>query len=125
MRMTNIDMEAAIRLIAERRIEQAIEEGKFENLAGAGKPLDLEPIPADESARMIWWALHILKQSGFVPDEVVLRREIEQLKGQIVEESDVARRVQMTRMLNDLIRRHNTMGTNAMTAAGGFAPRGR
>jgi hypothetical protein len=30
--------------------------GKFDNLAGAGKPLDLEPMPAEESARMTAFA---------------------------------------------------------------------
>jgi hypothetical protein len=123
MAQKNVDIEAAIRLIAERRIEQAIEEGKFDNLAGAGKPLDLEPIPADENARLTWWALRILRQQGFIPDEVVLRREIEQIKSRLAEEGDAVKRLDMARVLNELIRRLNTMGTTAMTSAEGHAPR--
>ena len=27
-------------------------------------PLDLEPMPADEGARMMWWAVRLLRQTG-------------------------------------------------------------
>lgn len=55
MSLKHVDMEAALRRLAEKRIEDAMEEGKFDNLPGRGKPLDLEPLPADENARMMWW----------------------------------------------------------------------
>ncbi len=118
----NIDITAAIRIVAERRIEQAMKEGKFDNLPGAGKPLELEPAPADENARLMWWALRLLRQNGFVPDEVVLRREIEGLRARLVEEADSGRRGEMARKLNELIRRLNTLGTNAMSAAKPYGP---
>lgn len=118
----NIDITAAIRIVAERRIEQAMKEGKFDNLPGAGKPLQLEPAPADENARLLWWALRLLRQNGFVPDEVVLRREIEALRARTVEETDSGRRGEMARKLNELIRRLNTLGTNAMSAAKPYGP---
>lgn len=88
----NVDITAAIRIVAERRIEQAMKEGKFDNLPGAGKPLELDAAPAEENARLLWWALRILRQGGFVPDEVRLRREIEALRSRLVEEPDPARR---------------------------------
>jgi hypothetical protein len=59
-----IDMEGALRRLADRRIEDAMKEGKFDNLQGAGAPLDLEPMPADEAARVIWWAVRLLRQNG-------------------------------------------------------------
>jgi hypothetical protein len=120
--MKYVDIEAAIRIVAERRIEQAMKEGKFDNLPGAGKPLDIEPAPADENARLTWWALRILRQGGFVPDEVVLRREIEELKAKLVEERDAQGRKAMARKLNEMIRRLNTMGTNAMNSAQPHSP---
>jgi hypothetical protein len=53
--LKNVDIECALRRIADRRIEEAMREGKFDNLPGAGKPLNLEPMPAEENARMTWW----------------------------------------------------------------------
>ena len=41
-------IESAIRRIAERRIEEAIRAGKFNNLKGAGKPID--PARSEEDA---------------------------------------------------------------------------
>ena len=64
MSFKNVDMEAALRRLAERRIEEAMKEGKFDNLAGAGAPLDLEPMPADENVRMMWWTIRLLRQTG-------------------------------------------------------------
>ena len=64
MSLKNIDMESAMRRLAEKRIEDAMKEGKFDNLAGAGQPLDLEPMPADENARMVWWAVRLLRRNG-------------------------------------------------------------
>jgi hypothetical protein len=64
MSLKNVDIGAALRRLAERRIEDAMKDGKFDNLTGAGKPLELDPIPAEEGARMIWWTVRILKQTG-------------------------------------------------------------
>jgi hypothetical protein len=64
MSLKHIDMESAIRRLADKRIEDAMKEGKFDNLAGAGQPLDLEPMPAEENARMVWWTVRLLRQNG-------------------------------------------------------------
>lgn len=64
MSLKNVDIVSAMRRLADRHIEDAMKEGKFDNLEGAGKPLDLEPMPADEGARMMWWAVRLLKQTG-------------------------------------------------------------
>ena len=74
MSLKHVDLESALRRLAEKRIEDAMREGKFDNLAGAGKPLDLEPMPADENARMTWWMLRILKGNNFTPEEIRWRR---------------------------------------------------
>src|SRR5437762_11279396 len=83
MSLQNIDMVSALRRLADRRIEEAMREGKFDNLAGAGKPLDLEPMPADEAARMTWWMLRIMRQNNFTPDEVRWRKRLDQLKADL------------------------------------------
>lgn len=63
-----------IERIAEQRIREAMDRGDFDRLPGAGKPLDL-----DEDADVppeLRVAYRILKNSGFVPPEVELRRDI-------------------------------------------------
>jgi hypothetical protein len=63
--------------VVEQRIAQAIAAGAFENLPGAGKPLDLDDdrmVPEDLRV-----AYRILKNAGFIPPEVEQRREIADL----------------------------------------------
>lgn len=68
MNLNHVDIGAVLRRLADKRIEEAMEEGKFDNLEGAGKPLDLEPLPADEGARAMYWAVRLLKNANAMPD---------------------------------------------------------
>jgi hypothetical protein len=57
-----------LELIAERKIAEAAAKGEFDDLPGAGKPLDLDEdalVPEDQ--RM---ANRILRNAGFAPREV-------------------------------------------------------
>jgi hypothetical protein len=117
MSLKHVDLESALRRLADRRIEEAMREGKFDNLAGAGKPLDLEPMPADENARMTWWMLRILKGADFTPDEIRMRRQIESLKGELASASSEARVAALVNAVNGLVRQLNTLGTNAIHIA--------
>jgi len=61
----------AFELIAERKIEEALARGEFDDLPGEGRPLDLDDdalVPED--LRM---AYRILKNAGFAPQEVQAR----------------------------------------------------
>ena len=113
----NVDIEGGLRRIADRRIEEAMAEGKFDNLAGAGKPLDLEPMPADENARLMWWALRIMKQNDFTPDEVVYRKQIDTLLEQIERLPDERLLPGLVTRTNEFVRKLNTMGTTALKAS--------
>jgi hypothetical protein len=120
MGLTNVDIESVLRRLADKRIEDAMKEGKFDNLAGAGQPLDLEPMPAEENARLMWWALRILKNNDFTPEEVRWRKAIDHLRSRLdaaTAEADVSRLVGQA---NELIRKLNTLGTNALNT--GVAP---
>lgn len=64
----------ALHRIAERKIEQAIRRGELSNLRGSGKPLKLENDAHVPAAQRM--AYRILKNSGYVPEEVLLRRNI-------------------------------------------------
>ena len=62
-------------LIAERKIREAMEEGVFDDLELAGKPLDLSEDPfEDPSDRM---ANRLLKNNGFAPSWIEEAKEIE------------------------------------------------
>jgi hypothetical protein len=114
MSLKDVDIPSALRRLAERRIEEAMKEGKFDNLPGAGAPLELEPMPADENARMMWWALRILRQNDVIPHEVQWRKAVDYLKAQLERVTDESRLESIVAQINDLVRRINTLGTNAI-----------
>lgn len=62
--------------IAETRIREAIDRGELRNLPGEGKPLQLD----DDSAipEELRAAYRILKNAGFLPPELQLRKEVRQ-----------------------------------------------
>src|ERR1044071_6197151 len=65
----------AFRLVADRKIVEAMEEGAFDNLAGAGLPLNLDEDPfEDPSLRM---AHRLLRSNGFAPAWVEEGRDID------------------------------------------------
>ena len=70
MNFKNVDMTSVLRRMADRRIEEAMEQGKFDNLEGAGKPIDLEPLPPGEDARAMWWAVKLFRQNNVLGDEM-------------------------------------------------------
>lgn len=85
--------------IAERKIAEAMARGELDNLAGAGRPLamdeDLSGVPAE--MRM---AYKILKNAGFVPPEVQLRKEIVSLREMLGQLEDDEQRRSLRRQLD-------------------------
>jgi hypothetical protein len=114
MSLKHVDIEAGLRRLADRRIEEAMSQGKFDNLRGAGQPLNLEPMPADENARMTWWMLRILKNNDFTPEEIVWRKQIDGLKDELATATSVPRIRALVKAVNVLVYRINTLGTNAL-----------
>ncbi len=91
--------------IAERRIQEAIQNGEFDNLPGKGKPLKLEDdshIPPD--LRM---AYKILKNAGCLPPEIEIKREIVELKDLLETLEDEKEIYLCCRRLNFLIMKLN------------------
>ncbi len=118
MALHNVDMESALRRLAERRIEEAMKEGKFDNLRGKGQPIELEDMPIDENARATWWALRIMRQNDFTPDEVRWRKQVDLLREAIARLLDESKLPELVTRVNELVRKINTLGTNAIHTAG-------
>ena len=67
--------------LVEARIRKAMAEGEFDNLPGKGKPIDLSKYyGVPEHLRI---AYHMMKGSGYIPEEVRLKKEMEILKEKI------------------------------------------
>jgi hypothetical protein len=121
MSLKHVDFESAFRRLAERRIEEAMEAGKFDNLPGKGEPIELEPMPAEENARLTWWCLRILKNADFTPHEVRYRKAIEHLQASLDVAETEDRVCGLVGQINDVVQKLNTIGTNAINV--GVAPR--
>jgi len=87
------------RKLAEERIREAMENGDFEDISCKGKPLDLKEDPfVPEELRVVY---KILKNAGFLPKELELRKEIAQLEKYLEEDTQDA--YNKIRKLNALI----------------------
>ncbi len=86
-----------IAAIAEQRILEAAARGDFDDLPGAGRPLDLDDdLLVPEDMRM---AYRILKNAGFVPPEVQPLKEIGALERLIQSLDDGEQRALAVRKL--------------------------
>ena len=65
----------------EEQIQRAMSEGKFDNLKGAGKPLNLDDYFATPEDIRVGYTM--LKDNEFVPPEIELLREIGILREKI------------------------------------------
>ena len=76
----------------EKQIKEAIARGEFDNLPGAGKPIDLDAyFNTPEDLRM---AFAMLKSNEFVPEEVEIFKEIAELDEKLKtcsDEGEIAR----------------------------------
>ncbi len=59
--------------LAEEKLREAIEQGAFNHIGGMGQPLrDAD----DDFAGEDWIGLHVLRQNGFLPEWLELRKQI-------------------------------------------------
>lgn len=68
-------------ILAEQRIAEAARRGEFERLPGAGRALVFDDDPLLLPAQRM--ANKILKNAGFTPREILLRRELAALRAEI------------------------------------------
>jgi hypothetical protein len=88
-----------MRLAIEELIQKWLAENPNERLPGAGQPLDLdEYFRWPEDLRL---AYSLLKNSGHVPKEVELLRDIGRLKQLLAESADESNRKQLQRLIQE------------------------
>ena len=85
--------------ILDEQIRNAIAEGKFDNLKGAGKPLNMDDYFATPEDIRAGYTL--LKNNEFVPQEVELLREIGELKETIKNSPDGEAKKTLHKKLNE------------------------
>ena len=89
--------------LAEAEIRRAIEQGQLDDLPGSGRPLQFDDdslIPEELRA-----AYRLMKNAGFVPPEVGLRREIRHVEQLLARVETRAERSAAARRLNVLLAR--------------------
>lgn len=93
----------ALYRIAERRIAEAIENGTLKTEGWKNRPLPLEDdsfVPDD-----LKMAYKILKNSGYVPPEIELRKEVQKLEDLIISTEDSHQRLKQMKKLDVLMRK--------------------
>lgn len=86
--------------LIEQRIEEARRDGQFDDLPGAGKPLDLggdEGVPAELRA-----AYRMLRTSGCLPREMEVKKELEARRAELEAAVDPAEVERLTRRVSEL-----------------------
>ncbi len=94
-------------LIAERKIQEALRNGEFDDLPGKGEPLRLE----DESGipEELRLAYKILKNADCLPPELELKKEINNLGEMIQGIEDLDEKYRQMKRLNFMIMKLNMM----------------
>jgi len=85
--------------VLEEQIQRAISEGKFDNLKGAGKPLNFDDYFATPEDIRAGYTL--LKNNDFVPQEVELLKEIGILREKIKNCADENEKKALNKSLNE------------------------
>ena len=97
----------AIRLIAERRISEAIQKGLLDTHGWRNRPLPMtydNMVP--EELRM---AYKILKNAGYLPPEIEAKKEIQAIEDLLATCEDERTRVKQIKKLNYLVQKLNAM----------------
>jgi hypothetical protein len=95
--------------VLEEQIQRAMSEGKFDNLRGAGKPLNLDDYFATPEDIRVGYTM--LKNHEFVPPEVELMKEIGILREKIENETVEAERKAIY-LLNECSFSYNSRNKN-------------
>jgi hypothetical protein len=85
--------------LVEQKIREAMAEGQFDGLEGAGRPIDLEAYFATPEELRAGFA--VMKNAGVVPEEMQLLKEIDALRLELESCLDEASRARLEKSLHD------------------------
>jgi DNA-binding response OmpR family regulator len=84
----------------EDAIRNSIQRGELDNLKGKGKPLDLNDyFNTPEDIRL---GYTLLKNAGYIPEEVQLLNQISEIKGKISQEKIESKLKELRKQLRDI-----------------------
>ena len=64
--------------VIDQIVKDSVKKGEFDNLPGLGKPMEVDTMDeVPESRRM---ELKILKNSGVLPEEIIINKELQKLR---------------------------------------------
>jgi hypothetical protein len=92
--------------LVEERIKKAQNDGLFDNLEGRFKPLEFEQYNGPEELRL---AHKILKNAGFLPPEVELKKKISHLEQLLGITDDSAEHAKIQKRLSYLLTKLDTI----------------
>lgn len=101
--MSTVTPWSVISTIAEKRIEDAVKKGDFDNIPGQGKPLVLEDM--SNVAPELRMAYKILRNAGCLPPELEERKEIGRLVELLDDCSDEQEKLKQIQKIRFLIQR--------------------
>jgi hypothetical protein len=93
--------------LVEKKIREAMEAGEFDELEGAGRPVNLDAYFSTPEELRAGYA--VLKNAGVVPEEARLLREINELKERLAACRDGAERERLRQSVNDLTLKYNLL----------------
>lgn len=98
--------------IVEERIRQSQKKGEFDNLLGAGKPLEIEDISCIPKDLRL--AYKMLKNADCVPPEIEIKKEIRSTEALLENLTDEKQKYKTLKKLNYLILKFNSFRTGAV-----------
>lgn len=91
--------------IVEAKIQEAIRNGEFDNLPSKGRPINL-----DNWARLpddIRVGYTLLKNAGYVPEEVQLLKEVDELRSRLASSNSQNEKAVISKKLRDTELKYN------------------
>ena len=91
--------------LVEQKIREAQEAGEFENLEGAGRPVNLEAYFSTPAELRAGYA--VLKNAGVLPEEAAVLKELNEMTARLEACRDERERERLQRAVRDLQLKHD------------------